>query len=1209
MIGLKQRLNRLSTALKIILAILIVCFILLIITFIPTLARFIYGDGSIETSSWNGVSATSFRSGTGTENDPFIITNAAELSYLSDQLQEKTFIDEYIEISNNIIINKGILKYNDENLEYIIDDVIYYIKPYTNEYYEDVNLEVQAGTLNIFPYLDSFEGNLNGNNKTIYGLYITSDEDEIVSLFTNLKGNISNLYINNELVYGGSLTSGLASNSSNNILENIYVDGYVIGNLNSTDTVQKPFNRDSINIYSYETTNYFDLSNLIPFVGDEIISSKITGNYSLLDPDAEIYINEVKITGGSFEVNLGTIPLNSVSIRTSTTLSSNEISFDNLHYTVTYNNGVSSGIISDGTNVELKNVVNKAEVYSNFISSGIISTPNKETTITNTYNNGNINSNFISGGLIGNISNNEDIVSITNSYNSGNITSIYSGGLIGIIDNAVQVDLLNLFDMSDNYVINKVVQSTVTVNNSYFISDELSINTGYVTGSFIKTTINNLQNREFLINNLNYLEYIDEEDLILNPDNLWSFNENSNPLLYFDDELNKLINVYVAANIYKKYNVDLNNIYLKQNIIFTVDGINNFIPVEKVEFYIGDSTLITKENLELEESWTDFDEVSQINEDGKYIIYFKVTDYKGRISYINTDILILDKTHPSITISMKEKTWNKLDNSPGKSFISNINNLQVNATDNMSGIKSIDYYISETLILEENLSNTDWISYEENITVNSEGNNIIYIKAEDNSGNITYINTDYIVYNGFKIESLSLGRDNKYDYENNNFDITNKSSITIKTSFTYEEFEEINNYNHFIKSNVLFPEGTKLTLINHGDNSVYAYSILNDLDNFGYNESCSVEDLDCEKEATYPFTIFNEEGTVNNEPFEENIIIKNNNIIEDYTLIIDFKNSIIDQDYENIKIYFEMKNNNDIISTIETTYKQFNIYYDEVDAILNLTSDYSESAILLNTESNTQITLNSSINYYTLNDKVIYDTTYEDYKTGLLISFVDEEDNLINKKHLKDTIFKINNVIYTPDNDNLIRAQILNGEDIVLNIITNEKETNLSEGTYHFKIKNFISSNGLYANKYGEDEIIIPVIVTNSGYEVSNYEFKVSCDSYVIEKELNISPLIFKISKTGYLNNPNIRISLYEKDVLTAYNQDYSLIDLNTYVESNLELIENNVYYLTKSANEDVTVTFNLKGNLLNYNGYKFIIDLYEDDKKIDSIKHNFIVR
>jgi hypothetical protein len=120
----------------------------------------------------------------------------------------------------------------------------------------------------------------------------------------------------------------------------------------------------------------------------------------------------------------------------------------------------------------------------------------------------------------------------------------------------------------------------------------------------------------------------------------------------------------------------------------------------------------------------------------------------------------------------------------------------------------------------------------------------------------------------------------------------------------------------------------------------------------------------------------------------------------------------------------------------------------------------------------------------------------------------------------------------------------------------------------------------------------------------------------IISKTDDEVAILFNILQSGYLNNPNIRISLYEKNQLTAYNQDYSIVDLSNYVSDTLNIVTTNIYYVSTNPVQYAAPDYlynifelNLITANFNNNGYKYVFDLYDDTKKIGTIEKYFIVR
>ena len=84
---------------------------------------------------------------------------------------------------------------------------------------------------------------------------------------------------------------------------------------------------------------------------------------------------------------------------------------------------------------------------------------------------------------------------------------------------------------------------------------------------------------------------------------------------------------------------------------------------------------------------------------------------------------------------------------------------------------------------------------------------------------------------------------------------------------------------------------------------------------------------------------------------------------------------------------------------------------------------------------------------------------------------------------------------------------------------------------------------------------------------------------------------------------------MYKKDELTAFNQDYSLIDMGNYTSSVLDKYIDSVYYVSRNPQEESIFSFNLDTSLLDKTSYKFVFDLYDGDLKVSSISKNIIIR
>ncbi len=1048
---MERRLNKNE---KVILIILFIIFILLLLFKSPALARF--KNRSISSSNvWSGEIATKYKSGDGTINNPYIISNGEELAYFSSMLENNNYEGKYFKIFNNIKINEGIFKYEDDKIEYIIDDTVYYVKD--NNYYNNPNFDNEPiGSINIFPSLNGFKGILDGDSHTIYGLYINNDNS---GLFTNLSGEVDSLYISNTLIKGNN--SGILSNSITNAnISNIMVDGYIVSDL-------------------YE--------------GNADVLSTINGSYT-----------------------------------------------------------ISGGISAYVSNSNLINCINKAEIYGSFISGGIAGYIDNSSII-NAYSTSDISS--YSSNTIGIIKGTSVADRV---YNTGNI----NGGLFGYaIDSDFTVS--NSFITTDNDLLIDTSNSTITSNNNYYTYEGRGNNL-----SSTLVTNANLKNKEFLSN---YNLFVDFEDLEENYLNTWVFEDEMYPVLYIDDITNPYVELNLGTYTWNSYSNILENKQFNDNITFMISDKDDVHDYDKYYYISNSKNALSKSDLE-NVTWTPYTDIVQINDEGFYVVYIKIANGNDT-SYINSDLLILDKSGSTIDITLDNNHYNSINDST--IYLDHTFDISVTAEDTLSGIKSIEYYIGNSYI---NDYNVNWITYNNPLHFENVGEYIIYVKVTDSCDFVSYASTPLIVYDGYVSSIHPLGI-------NSGNNITSNSTIVY--SFSYLNNKQLN-FNHNLISNIVLPKNTNITLIDKTNNKIYGY-IINSSDKFGF---------DTNGYATYPFTLFKEKGKNENANYINSTVTN-----EQFDVIVDFSKASINTNLNNIYLYLEGKSDITVRPTINKN--SFNIDSNKNARVSHsISSDYSET-IYYNSDSIHNIPINSIVNYSNA-----YDTSFFDKKIGFSIKLVDSQGRIVNREHLKNITFMIGDKVYIPSNDNIVRVNLdtNTSADTLLTIITHQGTSKLKDGTYYIKINAYSSLDGLYYDSVIDNGIMIPVVVSKN-INSSDYGFDVSInsDSRIINKE-GITNLSFNIKQSG-LENPNIKVSMYMKDELTAYNQDYSLIDLEDYSDINLERFIDSIYYVSKNPQEENTFSINLDTSKLDKTSYKFIFDLYEDNLKVGSISKNIIIR
>ena len=1054
---------KLSRNKKIIYSVLIVVVVLLLSYKIPTLARF-KNRGISSSNVWSGMVASKYRSGTGTSNDPYIISNGDELAFFSSQLENNNYEDTYFKITKNILLNEGEFKYENDKILYVIGNDTYYVN--NNEYYDNPDFTGEAiGTINVLNSLDGFEGTLDGDYHTIYGYYSTN------ALFTDLKGNITSLYIENALVNTSSSNAIFADTITSSSISNIIIDGYLIG------------------------------STYVPPV----------------EP-----INNIDYLSDYSEIN----------------------------------DIVLGGIASYVEDSTLINCINKSNITGGFIAGGLIGY-GVDTSIVNAYTTGIVVSNISTAiGVF------EGTGTISNVYNSGVIT----GGLIGYAIDAT-LDISNSFVATDNYILLDSSNSVITSLDNYYVTPGKGDNINSTLA-----TISNLQDKTYLTG---YSEFVSLSDLDTNPLNLWVFKEDMYPLLYIDDIVNPNSELHINTYMWNSYSLNLDTYKFTNNITFMITDVDDVHITTKYYYVTNSRTPLSETELSNVE-WTNYNDVVVISNEGFYVVYVKLVDNNSNVTYINSDVLVLDNTGSEIDITMENNTWNSITN--GDMYIDHAFNFSVAATDTLSGVKSIEYYLSNAVI--NDFTNVEWSNYTGIINVNSVGNYILYVKVTDECDLVTYASTPNIIYEGYTVSNL------KPVNFSTGSSITKNSSIMFDISYSNGRQLSIT---HNLVSSVDLPVNTKINMLDKTNNKVYEYVVTTSTDEFA---------LTSFKEVGKNTDVYYTEGTVTNESF---------------TFILDFSNCSIVNDYTDIFVYLNGMNNGEIIRpTIAKL--GFSIL---ASSNLNLTHTIStdfNSSIVYNSDSISNVLISNNV---VLNGA--YDTDYSNKKTGLAIKVVDSSGNIINKQYLKNIIFKIGDNKYAPGNDNVVRINLNTNtsSSVNLSITTYDGTIALAAGTYYIKIYGYSSVDGIYyGNNDLTDPITIPLTVStpveNNNF---NYSFNVLIDSQnrIINKN-DIVNLSFRVLQDG-ITNPNIKVSMYRKNQLTAYNQDYTLIDMQDYTNAMLDEYIEGFYYVSRQP-----VSFGQSGqyNVFNYNldttnlvktCYKFVFDLYDGNVKVESISKYIIIR
>lgn len=128
------------------------------------------------------------------------------------------------------------------------------------------------------------------------------------------------------------------------------------------------------------------------------------------------------------------------------------------------------------------------------------------------------------------------------------------------------------------------------------------------------------------------------------------------------------------------------------------------------------------------------------NSDGSYTVNI-TTDTQITVEGV------ADVTAPTATITINENTFKEFINKITFGIFANDKyDVTISAEDNGSGVDTIEYYVADTAISEDDIaSHGEWLSYEDAFSINNEGKHIVYAKITDKDGNTTFISSDGMI--------------------------------------------------------------------------------------------------------------------------------------------------------------------------------------------------------------------------------------------------------------------------------------------------------------------------------------------------------------------------------------------------------------------------------------------------------------------------------
>lgn len=850
---------------------------------------------------------------------------------------------------------------------------------------------------------------------------------------------------------------------------------------------------------------------------------------------------------------------------------------DNIIFTEGFINGnTSSSIINSAYNLNISKVVNNISFSASKVS-GFILNATGNINITSSYTKGSI-SGSISSPLLGSVQN--AAVEVDKYYNSSEINGDSYDLAIDITSSTLIANGFNTQNL--NGIINSSENSEINLNDYYSASASVDVlgsinetpkeetlpeenpeevtpdnpeNPEETSPNAEKQTViatGNAQNsftKDF-IKALGFNEFISLEDLETSPDNIWVYNDNL-PELYTEYLNSSRAKIMIKDLSWEYLEYNPKNIYFNMPIAFSIENKNEVKPLKNIYYYLS-STPLTNEEIKNITSWENYTNFVNLEEDGSYIIYVKVIDIYDEESYLNSDIIIKDETMPVSFIKGSE-TWNTLKTENlNYSYLTKASSYEIGASDETSDIKSIEYAILNSV-------NTDpesitWEKYVSPINIKDYGLYIIYAKITDNADNITYINTDYLVYSSYTINTK------------NNL-VNNNSKVTYNFSFK-DTYSAGYNGTRVLKFSENLPKGTIITLINNNSKKAYYYKVENSINEVYLNTFKSMGTLK---------DIYLNEGEINNSNKE------------DLSIIIDFSKATLESNILKLKVDLNLFDANGKLILNTDSNISSSIYLDK-EVTYNLAIDNTDD-IVYQTDFNVKKKLQLNLIFM---DNII-DTSISNQKLGLELKLTDEKGNTVPKEKLKNWLFKLNNQIYTPSEDGVV---LLKWQDKVLDAtstleVSSMSDTFLPNGSYKLVIKAITSYDGIYKPIKETEPLYINITKENNILD-SKVIINPKEDYQILYKKQNTYVLDF-LTDFGKIGHQNIEVNLYQKEKLTAYDQNYIL-----YEDENILSYTQNSYGLR----------LNLDTQNLAPGGYKFVFKVLDKDNNvIEIINKLFIVR
>ena len=250
-------------------------------------------DGNCDLDVADLIPGNIFQDGSGTQNDPYQIKTAEQLSCFAKSVNNgNNYQDKYIKQIKNIKLNNKLLENVENNNLTNLNTWI----PIGDGIVES-NGNTMMDTITI---TKSFNGTYDGDNHVISGIYINDPQADCLGLFKVIdEGNIKNLTLSDNYINGHNYIGTLvgyvgSSNSLTTTINNVKTYGIINGNWGVAGIVGKSFSLPTadqtkiIDSENYANVTAHDYSSGIGYMYNNIVNCKNYGNITAVNYPAGV---------------------------------------------------------------------------------------------------------------------------------------------------------------------------------------------------------------------------------------------------------------------------------------------------------------------------------------------------------------------------------------------------------------------------------------------------------------------------------------------------------------------------------------------------------------------------------------------------------------------------------------------------------------------------------------------------------------------------------------------------------------------------------------------------------------------------------------------------------------------------------------------------------------------------------------------------------